>query len=200
VVGILQRAHDQKTEQLRNARSALEAEGIDPKQYALVGICRPNPNNVMLDARDETGNNQKANSAIKKRKVTFHFDTGANKHYVGKDVDGLLTDTVPDDSRVGIANGKEIAVECEGTLTGTLANSTSETSFRVKKSKAFSMNLFSGVEAIQSGCRVVLDQDFSFVEHKATGEKFPLRKTEIGWFIDLHIPMNNQALGALDPT
>lgn len=128
--------------------------------------------------------------------VAWKFDTGANDHFSGLQVP--TTDHVPDSSVVRVADGNTIDIHHKGIFEGEATDGTDNVlAFPVKQSSGFAMNLFSGFRAVKDGCRVVLDEDESYLIHKATGTRFPLVMTATGWDILLKPPVNT-ADGALD--
>jgi hypothetical protein len=123
----------------------------------------------------------KANvSAIKG--VIFRADTGATSHFVGDDV--TLNTWQPDNTRVEIANGSQIAIQKKGKFTAQTADGTGTTMI-VKQAPEFSQNLFSIFEATKQGWQANFNGDDSHLLHTVTGERIPLMRTATGWDLEL---------------
>jgi hypothetical protein len=97
-----------------------------------------------------------------------------------------LDNVQPDHTTVSTASeGRSIQLTQQGVFTSEVPEEEVAMEFDVKQGKEFALNLFSGFRAVKDGCRVVLDEDYSFIEHKGSGAKFPLKMTSAGWDLEL---------------
>mgnify|MGYP003333306657 CR=1 FL=1 len=113
--------------------------------------------------------------------VVFKIDSGATNNFVNEEVPTVGDSTC--NSLVEQADGSPIHVKTKGRFIGTAGdgNRDSKFAFAVKKSEAFVQNLFSVHRAARSGCRVVLDDEESYIENKKSGNRIPLVRCKTGW-------------------
>ena len=190
-------SHEETTKKLKNVQanlSRLEAKQVRVKeamvaggltdkcqQYGMVAICKDFDKVTICD-EEQTAASAKVNlkQNVSHPKVVFRFDTGATHHFSNTSV--AIDDIQVDNSTVSTAKeGHEIQLARQGTFTSLAKGKGSSLEFHVKQSDAFSMNLFSGFRAVKDGCRVVLDKDNSYMVHKESNKRFPLRMTDTGW-------------------
>ena len=124
--------------------------------------------------------------ALEDTHVKFRFDTGASWTFVSSEVP--IENERPSTMLVEQADGTDIAVDTQGDFAcgvgkGALA-------VACGKSAEFAHSLFSGLQAVKAGCKVVLEDGASYIHHLPTGTRYPLVQTEAGW--DLTLPIRNQ--------
>jgi len=158
------------------AKQRISDHGGDPKDFGLFAIYRPS---VVPRLSREHAFAAQANTA-----TTFRFDTGASDHF-GK-TDLPLHNSRSIAGECTIADGHSIKISQTGECRTTLADGTPAT-FDVKTSPGFAFNLFSGVKAVNDGCRVVLDQKQSYIHHKSSDTIIPLTLDDHGWTLKLDL-------------
>jgi hypothetical protein len=179
-------------------RAAMAASGLTSKeqQFGMVAICQVVQDMSLSETASEP--QTAASAASTPRTVTFRFDTGATHHFSSTDV--KLDNVQPDHTTVSTASeGHNIQLTQQGVFTSEVPEEEVAMEFDVKQGKEFALNLFSGFRAVKDGCRVVLDEDYSFIEHKGSGTKFPLKMTSAGWDLELRNGSNaaKHAYGAV---
>lgn len=169
----VQKTAADRASKLESVKQAIIRDGADPKDFGFVATCRsPREVNQCLVAAEPTP-----------KTVAFTFDTGANRHFAKNDV--ALHDVVEDGSLVGIADGTDIKIEQKGTMKGVFAGTDIKFAVETKQSSGFAANLFSGLQAVQDGYRVVLDAESSYMERG--NSRIPLRRAANGWYVDLDV-------------
>ena len=181
----LEKKHKSQSDKLAAVRKAIVDDGADPKEFGFVAVCRSPADSLRCLQCTEDG---------KRRKVAFTFDTGANRHFTKGDIP--LSNAVDDGSLVGIADGTDVKIEKKGTLSGVFAGTDSAFEVEAKKSTGFAANLFSGLQAVRDGYRIVLSDQQSFMERG--NDRVPLRKTDSGWSVDLEIDGDHALVGAVN--
>lgn len=114
--------------------------------------------------------------------TVWKADSGASSHFANKRV--KLAHVRSDDTKVMIADGTSVEVDGVGQYVGTSGDHRLQ--MNVKQSEAFSHNLFSIRQAVKDGYRAVFDAEESYLQHRQTGDRIPMRSTASGWDVIFH--------------